>query len=101
MQEVQIELVEWSLTSSVSSVQPGRVRFVATNHGALAHALAVEGDDFYQETDGIGSGESVVLEVTFEAAGSYDLYCPVNAGQHRSLGQESSLQVGQDEPPPQ
>jgi plastocyanin len=99
IQEVHVALGEWSLTPEHVSVLAGApVRFVATNGGVLAHALAIEGDGFYAETDAIGSRQSATLDVTF-LPGLYDLYCPVAAGQHRALGQDGKLEAVADAVP--
>lgn len=92
--EVRVVLSEWGLTPSRISVPQGRgIRFLAVNAGALPHALAVDGPGIYAESDSVGSGQSAPLELTFTTAGAYDLFCPVNAGQHRALGQEGEVQV--------
>jgi len=93
VQEVHISLGEWSLMPAHISVPAGvPLRLVATNDGVLAHALAIEGDDLYAETDAIGSSQSASLEVTV-LPGLYDLFCPVAAGQHRALGQDGKLEA--------
>jgi plastocyanin len=93
-QEVRIGLAEWTLTPGRITVPAGRpIRFVVTNSGVLAHALAVEGGGLYAESDAAGSGQTVRLDVTFATPGTYDIYCPINAGEHRALGQEGVLVV--------
>lgn len=90
--EVHVALAEWSLTPLQVDVPVGQpVRLLATNAGVLAHALAVEGEGLYAESDAAGSGQTVALDITFATPGTYDLYCPVGAGQHRALGQEAIL----------
>jgi plastocyanin len=87
--ELRVVLSEWSLTPAQINVPVGRtIRFLAVNSGILPHALAVEGADLYAESDVVGAGQSVPLDVTFSEPGTYDVFCPVNAGQHRALGQE-------------
>lgn len=91
-QEVRVELTEWALSPNRVVVAAGRqVRFVVANRGDLPHALAVEGDGLYVETVAIGSAATTRLDVTFAAAGVYDLYCPLSTGQHRFLGQDGQL----------
>jgi plastocyanin len=93
-QEIRIGLAEWTLTPGRITVPAGRpIRFVVTNSGVLAHALAVEGGGLYAESDAAGSGQTVRLDVTFATPGTYDIYCPINAGEHRALGQEGVLVV--------
>ncbi len=95
VQVVPLRLVEWRLSPQALTIAPGTtVRFVVANEGALAHALAVEGEGVYAETGAIGSGETATLDLTFTRPGVYDLYCPLSYGQHRALGQEAVLVVG-------
>jgi plastocyanin len=92
--EIRVTLNEWTLTPDQITVPVGRtIRFLAINSGVLPHALAVEGTDLYAESDVAGAGQQVPLDVTFSQPGTYDVYCPVNAGQHRALGQEGTLQA--------
>jgi plastocyanin len=92
--EVRITLREWSLLPAQISVPAGRtVRFVAQNAGFLPHALTIEGSGVFAESAAVASGETVRLDVLFSAPGIYDVYCPVNAGEHRALGQEGELRV--------
>jgi plastocyanin len=89
---VRVDLTEWALSPSRVAVAAGRpVRFIATNGGAIPHALVVEGAGVRAETPSIGSAASARLEVTFPAPGVYDLFCPIAVGQHRLLGQDGRL----------
>jgi plastocyanin len=91
-QVVRVDLTEWALSPSRVAVAAGRpVRFIASNGGAIPHALVVEGAGVRAETPSIGSAGSARLEVTFAAPGVYDLFCPIAAGQHRLLGQDGRL----------
>ncbi|HEX2035872.1 MAG TPA: hypothetical protein VHS99_16965 [Chloroflexota bacterium] len=95
--EVTVRLSEWSLSPGRVAVLAGQAtRLVAANDGALPHALAVEGDGFYVESETIGSDQSAVMEVIFPAPGIYDLFCPIGLGQHRLLGQDGTLIVTTD-----
>ena len=92
--EIRITLREWTLLPTQVNVPVGRtVRFLAQNAGFLPHALVVEGAGIYAESVTAGAGETVRLDVLFSSPGTYDVYCPVNAGEHRSLGQEGVLTV--------
>ena len=92
--EVRVTLREWSLMPGRINVPVGRtVRFLVQNTGFLPHALTVEGNGVFAESAAAGSGETVQLEVLFSEPGVYDVYCPVNAGEHRALGQEGELRV--------
>jgi plastocyanin len=92
--EVRVSLTEWALIPARITVPAGLpIRFAAANQGALPHSLAVEGPDTYAESEAAGSGGVAYLELTFQAPGLYDIFCPINAGQHRALGQEGVLNV--------
>lgn len=94
--EIHVSLDEWSLAPAQLTLRAGvPVHLVATNNGVLAHALAIEGDGFYAETDAIGSHQSTGLDLSL-LAGIYDIYCPVAAGQHRLLGQDGKLEAVDD-----
>ena len=92
--EVRITLREWSLLPTQINVPVGRtVRFLAQNAGFLPHALTVSGEGVFAESATVGAGETVRLDILFSLPGTYELYCPVNAGEHRALGQEGELRV--------
>lgn len=92
--DVPVRLTEWALTPAHVTIAAGQaIRLLATNGGALPHALAVEGTGFYAESEAIGSGQNVSLEFYLSIPGIYDLYCPIAFGQHRLLGQEGTLLV--------
>src|SRR5688572_29437706 len=92
--EIRITLREWSLQPTQINVPVGRtVRFLAQNAGFLPHALTVEGAGVFAESATAGAGDTVRLDVLFSTPGTYDVYCPVNAGEHRALGQEGTLTV--------
>ena len=92
--EIRVTLTEWALTPARINVPVERtIRFLAVNAGVLPHALTVEGTGIFAETETLGAGQTGTLDVRFTAAGIYDIYCPVNAGQHRELGQEGVLVV--------
>ena len=93
-EDVRFTLSEWALIPVHVTVPLGQsVRLLARNAGVLPHALAVEGPGVSLETEAIGSGGTDSLLVTFTLAGIYDLFCPLNAGEHRALGQEATLVV--------
>ena len=94
VQEIRVTLTEWSLIPAQINVPAGRtIRFLAHNAGFLPHALAVSGPDIPAESPTAGSGDTVRLDVIFSRPGTYEVYCPVNAGEHRVLGQEGVLRV--------
>jgi uncharacterized cupredoxin-like copper-binding protein len=87
------------ITETEFRLQPATVRldqagtyvFEAVNGGTVNHALEVEGEGVEDETETIGAGESVRLQVTLEE-GTYELYCPV--GNHKDQGMVGEVVVG-------
>jgi plastocyanin len=59
---------EFAFTVSKSSGLPGLVTFKVTNRGTLAHAFAVAG----AATKVLRPGQSALLTVTFDKAGTYE-----------------------------
>jgi uncharacterized cupredoxin-like copper-binding protein len=91
-----VTLTEFTITPATLSVRAGEtVRFTLDNVGQFPHDLHIEGQGIAVEAvpgDGnIPPGESVSWEITFQRAGSYQVWCPV--GQHRSRGMEGTLAV--------
>jgi plastocyanin len=72
---------------------PGKVTFHVVNDGGITHALEIEGNGVEEETDGIDGGSSADLTVDLSKEGTYEVYCPI--GNHRAMGMEASLVVGQ------
>lgn len=96
-QEVQVALTEFKIEPSTFSVKPGdKVRFVVTNSGQFPHDIHIEGQGVTAEivegaTGNIQKGRTATFEITFEKAGTYQIWCPV--GQHRQRGMEGTLTV--------
>jgi plastocyanin len=89
---ITIDETEYKLTpSAVSLEKPGTYEFKAVNKGSTAHALEVEGSD-EKETEDIEPGKSATVEVSFDKAGKYEMYCPVDG--HRQQGMEGEITVG-------
>ena len=96
-QDVRLTLSEWALSPAQVTLPVGQsITLLAQNAGILPHALALEGPGVSLETEAIGSGGAASLLVTFALPGVYDLFCPLNAGEHRALGQEATLIVVPD-----
>ena len=88
-------------TPSTVAVAAGRpVRFLATNSGAIPHALAVEGAGGLRR-DGHASAAPRTRPPgghVRRARSIYDLFCPIGVGQHRLLGQDGRLAVVEPAP---
>ena len=92
-QTVMVGEREFSITpSSIALKKPGTYTFRITNNGKIGHALEVEGHGIEQKTGTIGPGKTATLQVNLAKAGSYEVYCPIDA--HRSKGMQATLTVG-------
>lgn len=93
LRTIQIAEKEYSLTpGSVTVAKTGTYELIATNKGAIAHALELEGNGVEAKTGDIQPGASATVRVTLSKEGSYELYCPIDG--HRGRGMEGSLTVG-------
>ncbi len=72
--------------------ESGVVEIDISNEGQSPHALDIEGPDQEFVSDTIDPGQSTTLTADLPP-GTHTWYCPV--GNHRSLGMEGSITVGQ------
>ncbi len=89
---VAINLSEWAVKLSATTVPAGPVTFTVTNGGSIPHALEVEGGGIEQQTPLIQPGTSASLTLTLKP-GTYEVYCPVGMDSHKKLGMETHLTV--------
>lgn len=88
--EVQVSLQEFTITSSLSTLQAGvPYHFVITNNGTIAHELVLEGAGVVDEPleadgregeveeDELPPGATATLDWTFDTAGDYQMACHV------------------------
>ena len=99
---VSITLTEFSITPATITVPLGEpVTFVVTNTGGAQHNLEVElesrGIEQRLFQTNLMPGETRRATFTFEAAGEWEMYCPV--GNHRALGMEGTIVVAEAQAP--
>lgn len=91
-QNVSVTLSEWKLRLSTDTVHAGAVTFEVTNRGNVGHALQIVGDGVDKGTRQIGAREVATLTVTLKP-GTYDVFCPLAEGSHKSAGMSKTLVV--------
>ena len=91
-QGVTVTLSEWKIAMSRDTVQAGPVTFRVSNEGSMNHAFFVRGEGVAKGTREVGKGESATLTVTLKP-GTYDVYCPLSDGSHRTAGMAKTLVV--------
>jgi uncharacterized cupredoxin-like copper-binding protein len=101
LKTVVIEETEFELSpSTVTLSKPGTYAFKAENKGSAEHNLEIDGEGVKSEGGEVGeakleqnldSGESGVLTVTFQKAGTYEMYCPLIG--HRLAGMKGEVVV--------
>ena len=91
---ISVELNEFKITMSATSVKPGDVTFQVKNNGSVAHNFAIPVLKF--KTEMLNPGQSVTVVASDVAAGTYDVVCEV-AG-HPEAGMKATLTVSPDAP---
>ena len=101
LKTIVIEETEFELSpSSVALSKPGTYAFKAENKGSTEHNLEIDGKGVESEGGKAGEakleqnldpGESGVLRVTFQKAGTYEMYCPIIG--HRLAGMKGTVLV--------
>ncbi|HBY99650.1 MAG: cupredoxin domain-containing protein [Ardenticatenaceae bacterium] len=94
--EVQISETEFSLNPAKVTVPMGQpIRFTVTNAGTVEHNLNVELPSKSIEKTlfdtNLKPGETKTAEFTFTTAGSWEMYCPVDA--HEDKGMKGEIEV--------
>lgn len=96
-QDVAVEMADFKFVPANVTVKAGEtVRFQLSNTGAFPHDLRIEGQGFAGEAvpnGNVAAGQKTTWEVTFQQAGTYQMWCPV--GNHRARGMEGALAVTQ------
>ncbi len=98
-QDVTVTLSEWKLRLSADTVKAGTITFEVTNRGTVGHAFQVVGEGVDKGTRQIGAREVATLTVTLKP-GTYDVFCPLAEGSHKSAGMAKTLVVTGATPPP-
>jgi plastocyanin len=87
---VKVTEREYRILLRTHSFKPGRVTFVVTNHGMLAHEFAVSGPGVHKRIPGkLRPGVTRTLTVRL-SKGKYTLKCPI----HVALGMKTTIRVG-------
>jgi plastocyanin len=95
---VTIKETEWKLSPSrVTLSKPGTYAFKAEDRGDDQHSLTIVGASVkgpggeVQLNKAVNPGQNGVLRVTFEKAGTYQMYCPIDG--HEELGLKGKVVV--------
>jgi uncharacterized cupredoxin-like copper-binding protein len=101
LKTIVIKETEFKLSpSSVTLSKPGTYKFKAENEGSYQHSLEIEGKGVKSEgseegeaalEQALNPGQSGVLTVTFQKAGTYEMYCPVDG--HEQEGMKGEVVV--------
>ena len=101
----EIGLGEWALTPEAEAIRPGKVTFVISNRGTMAHGFEIElegessgsgsGSLFKSESRLLQPGGSTSMTVTLPPA-VYKIECLVDG--HDDMGMEGMLEVRRDAP---
>jgi uncharacterized cupredoxin-like copper-binding protein len=89
---VAIKETEYRLSPSrVTLSKPGTYAFKAEDKGFTEHSLTIEGKGLKSEggeatlKQVLSSGQNGVLTVSFQKAGTYDMYCPVDGHEQQGM----------------
>src|ERR1051326_6068968 len=77
--QLTVQLTEWKVTLSQTTVAAGPVTFIVTNTGQIPHAVEVEGAGVEQEIETIQPGATDTLTVTL-TPGRSTTHIPARAG---------------------
>ncbi|CAN5771668.1 hypothetical protein BH20GEM1_BH20GEM1_13170 [soil metagenome] len=95
-ERVEIEATSYAYSPASITVPAGTIRFVIHNGADIVHGFEVEGQGMEEEIAEIQPAATDSLTVTFEEAGTYEIYCPVD--DHEQRGMVGSLEVGATTP---
>ena len=89
---VSVELSEFKIAMSITTVKPGDITFQIKNSGSVAHNFAVP--LLKLKTEMLNPGQSATVVASAVAAGTYEVVCEV-AG-HPEAGMKTTLTVSAD-----
>lgn len=89
---VKAELREWKISLNSPRVSSGRVTIEVHNSGAAEHSFEIEGNGIEERTRPVAPDSTITLSLELKP-GTYEIYCPLGAGQHRKMGMTASLTV--------
>lgn len=90
-QQVDVELGEWYITQTPSTVEPGPVQFNIRNAGNVTHAYELENGDFEERSPNLDPGETATMTISDIPAGEYTAYCPI--ANHADRGMRTTFTV--------
>lgn len=94
VQEIRVNLEEWSLGFQRLHVRTGKLAFVVSNTGTVEHGFEIEGElegeEVEWEIEPFAPGLTKTLEVELPP-GEYEVYCPVPG--HKEKGMVAKLIV--------
>ncbi|MBM3806539.1 MAG: multicopper oxidase domain-containing protein [Actinobacteria bacterium] len=91
---ISVELSEFKILMSATTVKPGDVTFQVTNKGNVAHNFAIA--KLKLRTEMLNPGQLVTIVASDVAAGSYEIVCDVSG--HPEAGMKATLTVSPDAP---
>ncbi len=98
-QDVSVTLTEWKLRLSKDTVMAGAITFEVKNQGTVAPSVQVVGPGMDKGTRQIGAREVATLTVTLKP-GTYEVFCPLAEGSHKTAGMTQTLVVTGAATPP-
>jgi hypothetical protein len=85
-------LKDFTITpANVTLPKAGKYTIVLFNEGSQLHNVEIEGNGLEAKGKEINFGKNTTFTVDFEKAGSYEMYCPVDA--HKDLGMTGTITV--------
>jgi len=91
---VSVELSEFQIAMSTSTVRPGDITFQVKNNGNVAHNFSIAKLKLRTEMLNPGQAETVVAKDV--AAGTYEVVCEVSG--HPEAGMKATLTISPDAP---
>lgn len=90
VKEIKVSGTDYAFSPASLSVKKGeKVKIVFQNDGKFPHNLVI--DELKVTTKTINVGQTDTVEFTADKAGSYSMYCSVDA--HRQKGMEGTVSV--------
>src|SRR5437867_3306910 len=96
-QTFRVEMREFSFQPNSFTVRAGeKTTFQAQNAGQFPHDIHIDGPggfswELVAGSGNVAAGQSATGEMTFNAPGTYEFYCPV--GNHRARGMTATFTV--------
>ena len=91
---ISVELSEFNIAMSASTVRPGDITFQVKNNGNVDHNFVIS--TLKLRTEMLRPGQSVTVVATDVSAGTYEVICEVSG--HLEAGMKSTLTVSPDAP---